>query len=196
MKKRSVTIITIILTMAVVASFAVGPAVNPNIPANRPLAYAGEHYSPLASAIDEHYEILKNGTDAKISGTIENIIYGNGKMPTEITIKGDDGKEYEVELGPIWMFNATQLVLNAKISVQGKELDSKIVAFSVTFANNQLVQLRNNEGIPVWAGRDGVRRANINGIRERVENYIRTHRFQGQDVKPPMGRPPYGQNRR
>ncbi len=198
MEKRSVMIITIILTMAVVASFAAGPIVNPKVQAKKPSVYAGGYYSPLTSAIKEHSEILKSGTNAEISGTIEKIIYGNGRMPVELTIKGDDGKEYEVELGPVWMFNATQLVLNTKVSVQGKEIDSKVVAFSVTFSNNQLVQLRNNEGIPVWAGRSG---ANISKIKEKIGNYMKymeymknmkTYMLKMQNGKLPAGKLPAG----
>ena len=183
MKKTSIIVISSILTLAVVASFAVGPMVNAqtkapvpsnNIPARPGLAMMKS--TPLASAIEEYHSIMTQGKLLTLSGKITDIVYGNGKLPTEITITTTNGDSVEVLLGPIWMFNANELILNTNVEVKGKELNSKMIAYSVTFNNNQLVQLRNNEGLPLWAGanvRNNRQKMNLNDMKKKMEYYMK-----------------------
>jgi hypothetical protein len=187
-KKTSVIVISSILTLAVVASFAVGPMVNTQaktpVPPTQTPAHPGltmMRNTPVASAIEEYHAIMTQGKLVTLSGKITDIIYGNGKLPTEITITTTTGDSVEILLGPIWMFNAKELVLNTTVEVKGKELNSKMVAYSVTFNNNQLVQLRNNEGLPLWAGmsrNNNRQKMNFNDIKQRIENYLHNHRGQ------------------
>jgi hypothetical protein len=73
------------------------------------------------------------------------------------------------------MFNAKELILNTNVEVKGKELNSKMIAYSVTFNSNQLVQLRNNEGLPLWAGamvRNNRPRISLNDMKKKMEYYM------------------------
>ncbi len=166
MKKKTITIVSIILTFAVVASFAVGPMVNTQNPQTSATRPAG----PLSQALQEYQNVFENGKDVVITGTITNIVYGNGnRMPVEITVKTSDST-VTVVLGPIWMFNTTQLALNAPVKIQGKQLNDEMIAFQVTFNRDQLVQLRNNEGLPIWARR-GSNQRNSKGNYRQTSNH-------------------------
>lgn len=166
MKKKTITIVSIILTFAVVASFAVGPIVNTQNPQKSATRPAG----PLSQASQEHQNVLENGKDTVITGTITNVVYGNGnRAPVELTVKTDNGV-VTVVLGPVWMFNTTQLALNAPIKIQGKQLNDEMIAFQVTFNEDQLVQLRNNEGLPMWVRR-GSNQRNSRGNYRHTSNH-------------------------
>ncbi len=188
MKKKTIATISIILTLSTIMGFAVGPMVNtqaPQLPATRSVG-------PLAQALQDYRNVFENGKDVIITGTITNIVYGNGRMPVELTVKTDDSNSQTVtvELGPIWMFNATELVLNTPVKIQGRKLNDKMIAYQITFNKDQLVQLRNNEGLPVWAGAMGNSRRfdkrDLDQLKDRVRQYLQNR--QGQ--RPNMPRPP------
>ena len=162
MKKKTITIVSIILTFAVVASFAVGPIVNTQNMQSSATRPAG----PLSRALQEYQNVFESGKNAVITGSITNVVYGNGnRMPVELTVKTSDST-VTVILGPVWMFNTTQLVLNTPVKIQGKELNDKMIAYQVTFNGDQLVQLRNNEGLPMWARRGSNQRNSRGNYRQ------------------------------
>jgi len=89
------------------------------------------------------------GDEVTISGTIEaiKVVPGEG---TEIVVNAGD-KNYEVHTGPIWMYKG--LEIGGQIEVQGwtvtVENESWVVPKTVVI-NGIEIQLRDDEGFPIW----------------------------------------------
>lgn len=98
----------------------------------------------------------------KIKGTVEEVDH------PEAIIKGDDGKEYEMRMGPIWFWKNNDYQINAgdKIEVSGEiENDNgKYYLYPFVINNNgKEIKLADEDGVPVWSrGGRGYGRSNDN----------------------------------
>ncbi|HCZ06598.1 MAG: hypothetical protein PWP37_1256 [Thermotogota bacterium] len=101
---------------------------------------------PLYGNLPEGAEL---GDEVTVSGTIEaiKIVPGEG---TEIVVSAGD-ESYEVHTGPIWMYEG--LEIGAQIEVQGWTVtadDESWIVPKTVVINGVEIQLRDDEGFPVW----------------------------------------------
>lgn len=87
-----------------------------------------------------------------ISGTITEVNH-----PRAI-LKGADGKEYEIHLGPYWYWQRHHYALEkgAKVEVKGETEDVKgtmhVYPWQIKEGKN-VIMLADDDGVPGWAGR-------------------------------------------
>jgi hypothetical protein len=73
-------------------------------------------------------------------------------------LKGDDGKEYQVHMGPIWYWQREQLELkpNAKAQIKGEVEEVKgayhLYPWEIV-QDGKTMALADKDGVPNWAGR-------------------------------------------
>ena len=74
---------------------------------------------------------------------------------TGLTLQTDDGQTLSIDLGPEW-FWANQdvtLVAGERVTVQAFEEDGEIKVGQIRLEDGTLLQLRDTDGRPLWAGR-------------------------------------------
>ncbi len=73
------------------------------------------------------------------------------------TLKGDDGKEYQVHLGPLWYWQREKLELKPNVKTQIKgEVDEVKSAYHLypweIVQDGKTMVLADEDGVPSWAG--------------------------------------------
>ena len=73
------------------------------------------------------------------------------------TFKGDDGKTYELRLGPIWFWNNNEFELKENIAAEIKgeveKKDNVIYFYPYTIKQSgETIRLTAKDGAPLWAG--------------------------------------------
>jgi len=71
-------------------------------------------------------------------------------------VKGDDGKSYEVRLGPIWFWNDNNYKLNEgesvviKGEIENSSLKNYIYPFTMKQGNSE-IKFSDSDGFPLWS---------------------------------------------
>lgn len=98
----------------------------------------------------------------KVSGTIKSVNH-----PVAV-INGNDGKEYELRMGPVWFWknNDYKLQTGEKIEISGEIENDNGKSYLYPFVINQNgkeITLADEDGVPVWSrGGRGNNRNNDN----------------------------------
>lgn len=98
---------------------------------------------------DSHYFA---GEDIEFSGTIKEIEVDSC---VELLVEVADGTLYEVETGPIGFYEELSFDVDDEISITGKlvtEDGETFVVPAIITIDGKTIELRDDEGFPVWAG--------------------------------------------
>lgn len=74
---------------------------------------------------------------------------------TGLTLQADDGQTLSIDLGPEWFWSNQDVTLDAgeRVVVQVFEEDGEIKVSQISLEDGTLLQLRDTDGRPLWAGR-------------------------------------------
>jgi len=125
--------------------------------ANAENTLTGENISPIidqqvSTEIQQDVPQVQAGSDVgqpwQSSGVILELEENGFTFATE------DGNEVYIELGPAdyWQSQGFELERGMQIYVEGTENDGLIHATNVTLQENQVLQLRTEQGQPLWSG--------------------------------------------
>lgn len=92
------------------------------------------------------------GEDIELSGIIKEI---EDASCEEILVETAEGTIYEIETGPIWFYEDLSFDTGDEISITGKlvteDEETFVVPATITI-EGKVIELRDDEGFPVWAG--------------------------------------------
>jgi hypothetical protein len=74
---------------------------------------------------------------------------------TGLTLQTDDGQTLSIDLGPEWFWGNQDVTLVAgeRVTAQAFEEDGEIKVGQISLEDGTLLQLRDTDGRPLWAGR-------------------------------------------
>jgi hypothetical protein len=74
---------------------------------------------------------------------------------TGLTLHTDDGQTLSIDLGPEWFWGSqgVTLVAGESVTAQVFEEDGEIKVGQISLEDGTLLQLRDTDGRPLWAGR-------------------------------------------
>jgi uncharacterized protein YdeI (BOF family) len=87
---------------------------------------------------------LENREGMTISGEIENVVGNN-------FVLNDGTGEVVVDAGPVW-WQQLDLTTGESVSVVGEMDNGEFDAFSITRENGEVIDIREPQGPPPWAG--------------------------------------------
>lgn len=98
---------------------------------------------------DSHYFA---GEDIELSGVIKEVELD---LSAELKVEVADGTVYEVETGPVWLYEEVSFDEGDEISITGKLVtedgETFVVPASITI-DGKTIELRDEDGFPSWAG--------------------------------------------
>jgi hypothetical protein len=105
---------------------------------------------------DGKSETLDTDDGKTLSGTITTVDHPIA------TFKTDDGKEYQIHMGPYWFWQREDYSLkpNAKAKVKGEVENGKGIMHFYPWEivqNGKTLKLADDDGVPNWAGKRGGR---------------------------------------